>query len=101
LGDCHRRDRINQLRVERAEQGGRNLREFVAEIKLQARRQKGEGLNQPFDVWIGTLVVADFEPRRELRILLLKLPACATQVAQFVSIKLQQFISIARSHIFP
>ena len=70
LHDRHRRDRRQVMRVEHAQQGGRQLGELVVDLVLDPTGQEGERLDQPLDVRIGAAVGLQQQPAGGGRILL-------------------------------
>ena len=70
LHDGGGRNGANVMRVEHAEQGFRDFREFVVNFEMDAGSQKGEGLDEAFDVGILATVGIEQQTRGDLRIFL-------------------------------
>ena len=86
----HRRQRREEVRVDRLEQVRDQARLLGLELELHARRQEGEALEQALDVGIGDLHALDAEARRDLRELARELRADLAQVRQLVAVEAQE-----------
>src|SRR5690606_20670625 len=90
LCDRHRWQRREVMRVHQLQQVLREARKLRVDLELNARRQKGEALEQPLDVRIRDLGALDAEPAGDLRELLRELRAHLPHVLELAVVIAQQ-----------
>jgi len=72
--------------------------EFAVDVVLNPPGEKGEGLNQPFHMGVGALLLPQLQARRDLRITVGKGRSRLSQIGQLLGIVVQEDVVFGRGH---